>query len=304
MTLSDDVKAGKQLAAMTVGLSLECCGFGNKRMGDLREVRTDADKARLTLHKTLLKNKALSQIDAHDWQTQKHIRELALPSYFKDGTYRMPLALVSEVDTYLNERLAERRELVEAFRPEYPKAIADAQAHLGPQFRAADYPTADAMVGRISMEWFWFELDGVPASVAAMNGQAASRARRRLNEKLAQLVGDVERRLTADVQALIGEMLEKLAGKGDGEPKQFKQGLLLTRITEYLRTYEARLGTMFPDLTAEIAKLRGVLGSVDLEDAKRNLGTQVTFHEQLADVSKAIDNLMVTRGRRAITLED
>jgi hypothetical protein len=311
----------RAVAARTIGIALDCRGFGERRRGDLSRVEVDADKDLLNLTKHLIprrnrrgdaaavpdaaKNaaKALRAVERIDSQAQDYLKRIGLPSFFKPGTHRIALALVDEVETRMQEFADAREPAIDGFCVAYPDLVESMREPLGSQYRREDYPPVEDVKARFSFEWRWFELDGVPDRIDAVSTEAYRAAKKRLDANLREAAVEIRNALRGYLLEIVRDLSSKLAGENDAKPKQFRQKTVLSDLSEFFRTFPLRDVTDDAELAGVVARLRDLTAGVDLEDAKDNIATQQALRANLKATEASLADLLVERGSRYIELE-
>lgn len=312
--------AGK-VAKRTIGLALECGRFGDRRKGNLDAVTVDADKGLLGLTKHLVPRtrgrkadvpeaaqraaKALRAVARHDLLAQEYLRlTVGLPSFFKPGTHRIPLALVDEVEKRLQDMADARKPLVAEFIDSYPELIEAMRGPLGSQYRAADFPAVEEVSASFRFGWRWFALDDVPEGIRDFSLVAWNAAQEKIAANMQAVADGVEMALRGYLREIVTTITAKLAGAEDGEPKKFRQSSILNELTDFLRTFELRNVTDDAELAALVDELKIATGGLDLDAVKTDARMQVTLKASLDSVGTALDGLLIGRGVRAIELPD
>ena len=317
-TLSD----ARKVAARTIGIALDCVRFGDRRQGDLSKVEVDADKDQLVLGKHLVPRRrrraqamvvpqaaadagrALTAVERVDFDAQEYLKRVGLPSYFRPGTHRIPLALVEEVEVELAKYAEIREPLVDDFCVRYPGLVDAMREPLGSQYRREDYPPVEDVRARFSFSWRWFELDGVPDRVEAVSTEAYRAAKRRMDAELKQVADGCRLALRSYLYKLVETIAGRLAGEADETPKQFRQSTLLAGLSDFFRTFPLRNVTDDAELEQLVGELQALTSNVDLDEVKDDVSLQRALRSQLDRVADNLDDLLVARGSREITLPE
>jgi len=310
----------RAVAARTIGLALDCVRFGERRQGDLSSVTVDADKDLLNLGKHLVPRRqrraqavaipkaakdaanALRAIERIDFGAQEWLKTVGLPSFFKPGTHRLPLAMVEEVEQKMTDFLKLRGPAIDKFCALYPDLIEAMREPLGSQYRREDYPPVEDVRARFSFEWRWFELDGVPDRLDAVSTAAYRAAKKRLDQNMAEVVDGLRTALREFLRGIVAELTKKLAGEGDEAPKQFRQSTVLNDLSEFFRTFPLRNVTDDAALADVVAQLRLLTSNVDLDEVKTDADLQKALRADLEKAKGALDDLLIERGARFIEL--
>ncbi len=310
----------RRVAARTVGLALDCRRFGDTRQGDLSKVTVDADKTLLGLSKRLVPRRrlatatlpaaataaatALRRVERVDDGAQDYLKRTGLPSLFKPGIHRIPLALMEEVEAELARSQDERIPLVAAFVRLYPGLVDAMAGPLGSQYRRADYPPADVVEASFGFEWKWIELDAVPDKVRSVSRATFLASRKRLDAQMQEVAEGVRLALREYFREIVSTVGGKLAGRGDGVSKKFRQSSILADLTEFLRTYPMRDVTDDAALAALVEQAQRLTAGLDLEAVKADADLQGELKASLAEIETGVGALLVRRGQREIELAD
>lgn len=319
-TTTPTIADARLVAARTIGIALDCVRFGDRRQGDMSSVTVDADKDLLNLGKHLVPRRqrrgqavaipqaardaanALRALERIDFSAQIYLKTIGLPSFFKPGTHRVPLAMVDEVETRMQAFAKERIPAIEKFCALYPDLVEAMREPLGSQYRRDDYLPVEDVRARFSFEWRWFELDGVPDRVDAVSTVAYRSAKKRLDANLAEAAEGIRLALRGYLRGIVAEVTTKLAGDADTGPKQFRQSTILSDLSEFFRTFPLRNVTDDNELDAIVGRLRALTAGLDLDEVKTDLDIQKTLRANLAQTETALDGLLIERGARFIDL--
>ena len=124
------------LTDTSVMLVLRIGRLGNRRKVPTALVTVDADPDAVHVGKELLESPELKAIQSEDDEIRRWIYGRSLPSFgtLRDGVYRVPLALVDDVDEELEAFRQRRQVLIDKFLERYPAMVNEAVARLGLEF--------------------------------------------------------------------------------------------------------------------------------------------------------------------------
>lgn len=279
---------------------------GNERRIKGKDIlKTDADKARLAVSKTLIEAKEFTAISKLDSQIRDYIKTTALPSPFKSGVYVVPLTMISQVDEELTRLAGKRQTLVEAYANVYEAAVERSRKVLGSEFQRSDYLTPSALLKVYGLTWQFVSLTA-PDQIATLDQRVFKREQARLAKQWEEAVTEVRDALRVGLGELVADMVERLqAVEEKGDAKRFKPTKLLERFETFLANVQARNVTNDTEIEALAIQAREILKGVTTEELKKKSDVRTTVSTGLSAVKARLDELdIVSKGRRKIDLPD
>ena len=210
--------------------------------------------------KTLIRSKKYDRLRSAMNQLKSRVESKAMPSYFRTGMFVCKQENVAEVEAMIQQgwQAIQDNELAD-FIKDYPQDIERArqsvkEGGLGPLFREADYPDAEAVKATFNIEWYWMAIS-VPENIPdALKAEAQEKFKRRMADAAQQ----IEQALRGEFLELISHAEEKLTTAPGEKPKIFRDSLI-GNVIEFLNTFDSR--NMFGDerMTQVIAQARAAL---------------------------------------------
>lgn len=265
-------------------------------------VTVDADKTLVHVSKYLFESGAYRAVLRYDGQTRDWLVRRALPSYFREGFYLLPLALLEEVDADLAARQRQRQTLIEAFLSDYETTVEDAKARLRGLFNPADYLTRDALAAAFRFEVSYLTLE-VPQTLEGVSPALFQRERDKAEALWTEAAEAIQQALRTSMAELVAHMVDRLSAGADGKPKQFRPSLV-TNMEEFLRYFQARNLTNDEDLAALVDKAQLVMKGVDIKALRQNADVRDRVREGFARLQSVMDRMTMVRPSRGITFED
>ena len=257
----------------------------------------------LKLNRQLLDSKELEAITSHDGKTRVTIlRKWCVPSFADEGYYFVPLVLVPEVDEYLSEREAERKDLVEAFYSVYEGLQVQAQSEQGALYRVADYPE----VGKVKSSFTWtvrYLAFSTPGKLQEISQSLYQRERDRLAATWQQAGEEVREALREAWSGLVDHFVERLSYKPGGKPQAFKD-TLVGNMTDFIALFDKRNLTDDDELSAIIGQARSLLSGVDPEQLRKDLPVRDRIRQSFEEIKRASDSFLVDKPARQIDFDD
>lgn len=274
---------------------------GNERVvRDKSVIKTNANLNRLHLGKRLLECSEQKAITVLDGQMRDWIARLSLPSPFKAGTHVIALGLLDVIDNGLCTFQEQRAAAVDAFVEVYDDAVAGARTSLGDMFKADEYMSTEDVRRAYTMTWQYVTL-APPSQMETLSQEIFERERERLQAQWDGAIDDMRGALQVGLGELVDDMVKRL----DGDPKKFKPTKLLERFDEFLKTFDARNVTNDSELQALADKARALLQGVDTDALKESADLRERVRTGMKAAQDTLGQLeTVGKGQRRITFED
>ena len=276
---------------------------GNHRKLSASLVDVDADKDLISAQKTLLSCEHLKTIDHYDGEIRRYLYTRCLPSLFKEGVYLVPIGLVEEVEAKLTAFADKRKQLVSAFLEAYPALIDEAQKRLRAAFNATDYPSVERIGQCFRMEWRYIAFS-VPGTLKTVSREMFRKEQEKAERQWQEALEEVRTLLRTHMAELVQHMVGRLSESDkSGKPKVFKN-TLVTNMTEFLDTFDARNLTDDTELSEVVAKARTLLSGVDAQTLRTSTALRASLHEGFSNLKGRLDTLIVSKPTRAISFEE
>ncbi len=282
----------------SVLLSLTIGSFGNVRKLSTSQIEVDADKAMIGANKKLLDSPELKAITSLDGKVRAWLYTRSVPGPFGPGIYLVPLSLVQEVEEKLAEFQIQRVIRVAEFLGVYESTVAEAQVLLRSTFRPSDYPPIEVVRSRFVLDWMYVSMSApetLPPSLLA-------REQEKYAEKFTQAFGDIQVLLRSSMSELVDHLVDTLSGTADGKKKKFYD-TTLTKLQDFLTTFEARNLANDADLDSLVQQARNLVDGMDPATIKKNASVQDAVKSGFTAIQQQLDSMMTERPSRKITFE-
>ena len=276
---------------------------GNRRKLSASLVDVDADKDLISAQKILLSCEHLKTIAHYDGEIRRYLYTRCLPSLFKEGVYLVPLGMVEEVEAKLNAFADTRKQLVGAFVTAYPSLIEEAQKRLRAAFNSSDYPSTERMEANFRMEWRYIAFS-VPGTLKTVSHEMFRKEQEKAQRQWAEALDEVRALLRTHLSELVQHLVDRLSGNDKGaKPKVFKN-TLVTNMTEFLETFDARNLTDDSELASVVKRAKDLLSGVDAQTLRTSTALRASLHEGFSNLKGTLDTLVVSKPTRAISFEE
>lgn len=276
-----------------VCLSLEMAKPGNKRKVSSSRIDTDADRSMIAVSKQLVDSIEYRAITSHDGETRQWIYSRSLPGPFRSGVYLIPHALVVTVNDYLNNRIRERRQLIEVFLLAYPALQKSAEQKLGSLYNSQDYPSEETLRRQFSLSWRYFSFE-TPDSLKQISSSLFEAEAEKAREQWAEATTEVRNALREGFAELVEHMAERLT-----EGKVFRN-TLVENFRDFLGTFDFRNITDDADLSSLVARARMLLSNVKPDDLRDDEGLRSAVQTGMSQISATLGTMIQNRPARVI----
>jgi hypothetical protein len=239
---------GELVSAKTICLALKIGRFGNTKKAALTgailapgDPDQEPDKALLRLSKTLIVSPELVAIQKHDTALGHAIRSVAFSSMFKGGVYLVPIAMVSDIETMLQNAKVRREALVDAAVAAYPMRIAETSERLGVTANAGDYPSAERFRASFYLDYSYITFD-TPSRLKAISQQLFQNEVAKQQARLESVAGECQNAMRAGLLSLVDHLAVRLQPDVDGKPKRLSNSTI-DHLNDFLKTFELRNDT-------------------------------------------------------------
>ncbi len=291
-------------------LSLSFSRLGDSAKADMGEVRTDADKKRLKVAKSLFVSPQFEAIGRADAALRKEILRYALPggTVLPSGSYWLPLALLGRTNLLLEQYRETRAGMVDGlFSPDlstgsspYLEEIELAREQLGPQFSRGDYPPIYEAKGRYGFVWRYlrYELPSqLPPELLAQEEEKFKAANQVALEECRKVLWDS---FAMFVSRLVSRLTDKEAGK-----KTALRDSLIGNLTEFIEVFEPRNMAQDKSLADLIRQAKLALANCSsTESLKDSESLRAAVLRDFSRIEKLVAEELRPQAPRVISLEE
>lgn len=265
-------------------------------------VEVEADKKLLRVSKKLIVSEELDAVQSNRRAFVKWLRELAVPSFLKEGVYLIPVKAIEKVAARLEEMRAKDNELVKDFVAVYKQRADETKSRLRELGETADYPTVQKVRAAFTCEWQWVSFS-TPAKLREVSEGFFEQEKSRAEARFAQATEEITLMMRAQLQGLVAHLVEVLDPTEDGKRKRFHASTV-TKIKEFLDNFSIRNVTDDEQLEVIVKSAKQLLDGVDADDLRTNEAVRDQTAEGFDLVKTCLDKLVEQAGSRKIELED
>jgi hypothetical protein len=276
--------------------------LGNARKVSTSQIDVDADKTMLHVSKNLLDAREYDAIKTHDGKTRAWLATRALPSMFKEGVFRLPNTLITEVDDYLTARKTEREVLVAAFKKAYKERVKEALVRLNGLANPNDYLTADDAAERFGLTWRYVTFS-TPDALKNLREGLFQRERQKLAESVADAAEEIKTVLRVQMAALVDRMVTQMTPSKDGKKKKIYDSLV-GNIADFLATFDARNLADDTQLQALVTKARETIAGVSPALLRESDGIREHVQTGFTEIKQQLDTMIVDKPARHFDFGD
>lgn len=268
--------------------------WGNVRKAGLDKITTNAEKRALRLAKTLVESEEYDAIMRHLRDTKAWCVARCVPSFMDEGVFIVKDDVVPDFDAHLEEAQATLKDLVEAFVAVYPRQIEDARTILNDMFDERDYPTANELREKFSIEWRWIRLT-VPDSLSP---EIREKEAAKLRASYERAEEEITRALREGMTDVLGSIVERLTPDDDGKKKIFRDSLF-DNLISFVETFNSRNILDDAELAEVVAEAKKVLAGVNIDAVRFRRGVRLNTRDAFEALkAKAADLVVKVPGRR------
>jgi hypothetical protein len=275
---------------------------GNRRRLPSSLVEVDADKDLISAQKTLLSSEDLKAVEHYDGEIRRWLYTRCLPSLFMSSVYLVPIVLVDEVEGKRASFAATRDRLVDAFIDAYPARVEDAKVRLRAAFCARDYPSPEHLRRSFKMEWRYVAFS-VPGSLQHISRELFHSEQEKAARQWQEALEEVRALLRTNMAELVHHLVDRLKPAIDGKPKVFKN-TLVTNLTSFLETFDARNLTEDSELAEVVSNARGLLRGIDAQTLRSSEALRSSLAAGFSDLQGTLNNLVVAKPMRAFSFDE
>jgi hypothetical protein len=286
----------------TICLNVSFGRLGNNKKVATSEVEADTDKSMLHVSKTLLESPELKAVDRHDKAIIIWLKNICLPSLFRNGIYLVPIAAIPMVEEFMKKSANERSELVKAFMQTYAQRREESKEKLQGLYDPTEYPGAVQVASSFVFEWNYITFS-TPGKLKDISADFFEQEKAKAESKWSQATEQVQLLLRVKMKELVDHMLERLEPGEDGKAKRFHESNV-TNLKDFMETFSLRNISDDAQLQYLIDASQKILDGVDVKDLRKNEVTRDCLQKGFTQVKTFLDTLVEEAGSRKINLGD
>jgi hypothetical protein len=249
----------------TVFLKVSFSVIGNTKQVRDNVLSTDADVSLLRVNKQLLESPELDAIRKADMRMRQYLYNTALP--FDTGVMLLPVGLIENTETRLQEYAIERAGLITEFVNAYPALCAVAVESLGSLHKVSDYADSpDAIRGKFSFTHSYLSF-GVPGQLKSISSHLFQSELDKQHNVLMDAVSNAQIFLREQLLQMVSHLQERLTPTDDGKTKRL-HATAVTSLQEFLAIVDLRNVSNDTELQAVADKVKALISGVSVDTLK------------------------------------
>lgn len=293
----------------SIALSVNTSKIGVRRKVDSRKMQlkdgngNQPDERSIAVNKELISCESFDAIGKLDGEFRNNLYKLALPNpLFKNGTYLIPLGLIEEIDTMIENYKNNRDTLVNDFIDEYDNSVENAKERLGGLFVASDYPSKEVVARSFNVSSQYIEI-GIPEKLGVIAPEIFQKEKKAFQEKLTLAADEITAAMRESFQELVNHMIERLQPDEQGNTKIFRDSLV-RNFREFMDTFNARNITNDEELQKLVDQARSVLNGKSASDLRNNDDVKTQVSNGMNQIKNSLTNMIMNSPRRKFKLDD
>lgn len=257
----------------------------------------DIDPAYVNASKRLVDGESLRSVESIRGEARAWLATQSLP-FPLDGAVFVPSNQIERIDAKLAEYRAKYEEATDAFASDYAVLREAARARLGSLYSETDYPVE--IRRRFSFSWRFLSL--APASEAQLvNPKLVAQEREKFQRLMAEAAEGAVTELRTRFAACVDHVVERLAPTDDGKPRVFRESLV-GNLKDFLDGFAGLNVCDDRQLATLVERARATIDGVDAPALRSSEGLRGQVAARMADVSAALDGMIVDRPSRKVRL--
>ena len=288
------------LAANSVMLVLRLERMGNRRKVPTSMVEVDADPEAVHVGKELLESPELKAVATEDNAIRQWVYARSLPSYgtLRDGVYRLPLALVDQVDEELEAFRLRRQTLIDKFLERYPAMVNEAVARLRTLYNPADYPHLDQVAARFTFSYRYLAF----MTPQTLSARLLAREREKAAAEVSTEVEEIKVALRTGFAELVAHAADRLAVGPDGKKVTFRDSMV-TKMEEFFGYFAARNLVGDDELATLVERAREAMRGVTAQTLRTDDVARASVKDTLDRVKAEMNSGLFVRPTRRLILD-
>lgn len=232
----------------------------------------------------------------------------AAGSYWKSITAPYPepgtrLIRKSAVAAFTQRMERFHAELIQAaaeLHQKYDELRERARVQLGELFNESDYPSR--LDDAFDLEWDFPSVEP-PSWLKDVHPELYEQECNRIRARFEEAVKLTEEALAKQLAELVAHLAERLKGDADGKPKVFRD-TAVKNLQEFFEQFRAIDTGSNGKLQELVNQAQQIVGGVTADDLRGSDDARTRVAVGLAEIQQQMDQLMINRPRRAISLEE
>jgi len=264
----------------------------------------DADKNAVSASKELLDEASYKEIVSYDAYIRRWLQERAVPPYgtFRPGVYRVPVALVAELDAMLERFAGFRDRYVKLFLAAYPQAVTEAKSRLRGLYAQEDYPSVERVAKAFKFEYQYMAM-AVPGQLADISIDMLQREQAKAREQADAEIEQIRMAMREAFGTLMEHAADRLKVDRQGKKQIFRDSLV-KNLEEFFAYFTARNIVQDNELSGMVERARLILKGVDAETLRSDDGARNRVRKGLTEIRAEMDRNLEDMPTRRIQLSE
>lgn len=288
------------LAANSVMLVIRLGRMGNRRRVPTDMVTVDADPNAVHVGKELLESPELKAIQTEDEGLRRWLYARSLPSYgtLRDGVYRLPLALVDQVDEELEAFRQRREALIATFLERYPAMVNESLVRLRALYNPSDYPHLGQVAERFTFSYRYLAF----MTPGTLSARLLAREREKAAAEVSTEVEEIKLALRSSFAELVYHAADRLRVGPDGKKMVFRDSLV-QKLEEFLTYFNQRNIVDDGELAGLVERARAVMHGLAPQELRDDDSLRQQVQHTMQTIKDTMDGAMMLRPTRRLILD-
>jgi len=207
---------------------------------------------------------------------------------------------VAMFDSQMTEFRAQLYQAVSELQAEYTQLKRDAQVRLGELYNSGDYP--ENITAEFDLEWDYPNVDP-PAYLKQSHPELYEAECKRIQARFDEALAMTEQAFVNQFHELVAHLCERLKGEADGKPKVFRDSAVENLNAFFGAFREMNIGSN-TQLEQLVTHAQNAVKGITPDDLRGSIDTRASVANNLGEIQKQLDELMINKPNRAFFLEE
>ena len=288
------------LAANSVMLVMRLGRLGNRRKVPTDMVQVDADPDAVHVGKELLESPELKAVVTEDNAIRQWVSVRSLPAFgtLRDGVYRVPLALVDQVDEELEEFRQRRQALIDKFLERYPAMVNEALVRLRALYNPADYPHLDQVAARFTFDYRYLSF----MTPETLSARLLARERVKAAAEISTEVEEIKLALRSSFGELVYHAADRLRVGPDGKKMVFRDSLV-QKLEQFFQYFNQLNIVDDSELGGLVERARAVMHGLAPQELRDNDSLREQVQHTMQVIKDTMDGGLMLKPTRRLILD-
>lgn len=264
-----------------------------KTIKDKTIVQTTAQTNMYSLSKKLWDSEELTAIINNESNFDGFIKRYSSPMPLRAGHHLLSQSLLRKVEERLEQHLASREPLIDAFVNVFDKTVKDSMDLLGDQAKITDYPTKAQIKGYFFFGWGYLDFK-VSGKLDTLPPEILKRKKEQLEQEELEAKEVQKSLLRGEFLEHVSHLVDRLESvEKDGELKRKTfRDTLLEKFNEFNDNYFARNLAGDNELTPLVVKGIQLLKGVTPEKLRESDSLRIETHKEFSALKESLKELI------------